>query len=204
MRQLIVIVSKLLVVTAASAAQTANVPPQWPLFVLDGGGWGHGVGMSQWGAYGQALEGRTHAQILSTYYPGTSLEPTQPRSVRVLVVASTKTARLSSDAGLRIRDAAGKAHDLAPGEVTIGPRLAVDVDGERTALPGPLTISSIGGGPIELQGTGYRGRITLSSDGKTLQAINLVPLELYLQGVVPGEMPRGWPLEALKAQAVAA
>ena len=34
--------------------------------------------------------------------------------------------------------------------------------------------------------------------------MNAVGLELYLQGVVPGEMPRGWPLEALKAQAVAA
>jgi stage II sporulation protein D len=42
------------------------------------------------------------------------------------------------------------------------------------------------------------------SDGTTLQAINVVGLEPYLQGVVPGEMPRGWPLEALKAQAVAA
>ena len=42
-------------------------------FVLTGGGWGHGVGMSQWGAYGQALAGRGHAQILAWYYPRTEL-----------------------------------------------------------------------------------------------------------------------------------
>ncbi len=37
-------------------------------YVVDGGGWGHGVGMSQYGAYGQALEGRTYDQILTHYY----------------------------------------------------------------------------------------------------------------------------------------
>jgi stage II sporulation protein D len=37
-----------------------------------------------------------------------------------------------------------------------------------------------------------------------LAVINIIPLETYLQGVVPSEMPDGFPLEALKAQAVAA
>lgn len=39
---------------------------------------------------------------------------------------------------------------------------------------------------------------------QTLLAINELPIEEYLKGVLPSEMPASWPLEALKAQAVAA
>ena len=35
------------------------------LFVLTGRGWGHAVGMSQWGAYGLATQGQTYRQILA-------------------------------------------------------------------------------------------------------------------------------------------
>lgn len=41
--------------------------------IVDGAGWGHGIGLSQYGAKGQADEGRTAQQILSHYYSGTSL-----------------------------------------------------------------------------------------------------------------------------------
>lgn len=42
-------------------------------FIFSGGGWGHGVGMSQSGAAGMALDGATASEILSYYYPGTEL-----------------------------------------------------------------------------------------------------------------------------------
>ena len=45
------------------------------LVVLKGGGWGHSVGMSQYGAYGRALDGHTYDEILSFYYDKTSLAP---------------------------------------------------------------------------------------------------------------------------------
>ena len=41
--------------------------------VVDGRGWGHGTGMSQWGAYGLAKEGATFDQILQHYYTGVSI-----------------------------------------------------------------------------------------------------------------------------------
>jgi len=56
----------------------------------------------------------------------------------------------------------------------------------------------------------YRGAIYVSAKAETrggerfLQAINIVPLETYLEGVVPAEVSAGWPVEALKTQAVAA
>jgi stage II sporulation protein D len=208
MRHLLLIATSLAVaVLAASATAAAPATPAAPrvVFVVDGGGWGHGVGMSQWGAYGQARESRTYADILSTYYPGTTLARTAPRSVRVLVAHAVKTLRVSSKGAFRLKDAAGAVHELEAGELTLGPRLEIDVDGVVTPLTSPLTISSTtAAAPLALQGTGYRGKLTVTSDGKTMEAINTVGLELYLQGVVPGEMPRSWPLEALKAQAVAA
>jgi Sporulation protein and related proteins len=44
-----------------------------PVHTFYGRGWGHGVGLCQNGTFGMALAGRTHAQILAAYYPGTSL-----------------------------------------------------------------------------------------------------------------------------------
>jgi stage II sporulation protein D len=44
---------------------------------LRGQGYGHGVGMCQWGAIGRARAGQTFRTILGTYYPGTSVAPVQ-------------------------------------------------------------------------------------------------------------------------------
>ena len=46
-----------------------------PTFVITGRGWGHGVGLAQWGAYGYAQQGATYDQILAHYYTGTTLGP---------------------------------------------------------------------------------------------------------------------------------
>jgi SpoIID/LytB domain protein len=55
-------------------AAVASTPEPTPDLRLLGAGWGHGVGMSQYGAYAMARAGRTHAQILEHYYPGTTLD----------------------------------------------------------------------------------------------------------------------------------
>ncbi|KHG65389.1 stage II sporulation protein D [Thermus sp. 2.9] len=57
---------------------------------------------------------------------------------------------------------------------------------------------------FSLEGRPYRGGVRLLPQGGKLLVINLVLLEDYLLGVLPGEMPEGFPLEALKAQAVLA
>jgi stage II sporulation protein D len=46
-----------------------------PVFTFYGRGWGHGVGLCQNGAFGMALAGKSAAEILSRYYPGTALVP---------------------------------------------------------------------------------------------------------------------------------
>lgn len=56
----------------AKPMPAVTVPPS---FTFSGSGFGHGVGMSQWGAYGQAKEGRTATQILQHYFSGSLVAP---------------------------------------------------------------------------------------------------------------------------------
>src|SRR5918992_123438 len=53
--------------------------------VIRGAGFGHGIGMSQYGAYGYALEGARYPGILAHYYKGTRLSTAADRPVRVLL-----------------------------------------------------------------------------------------------------------------------
>ena len=169
------------------------------LFLFSGHGWGHGVGMSQYGAYGYAQHGFTYQQILAHYYPGTTLGPAPVSTIRVLLADKQKSLAIASEAPFTVRDGAGKTHTLAAGAVTLRPALSI---GGRK-LPPPLTFAPGRGGALSLK-TPYRGRILVDVvDGK-LRAINIVGLEQYLAGVVPAEMPASWSSEALKAQAVAA
>ena len=62
----------LLAVMAGLGAGSAQAEAA-TLFTLTGHGWGHGIGMSQYGALGYAQHGWTHAQILDHYYTGTKL-----------------------------------------------------------------------------------------------------------------------------------
>ena len=176
-----------------------------PLLVFTGHGWGHGVGMSQYGAYGYAQHGWTAQQILSHYYPGTTVGKAPVSRVRVLLADKKKTLTVSSGVPFSVRDGLGKTHTLDAGAVTFGATLMLTVDGQATPQPltAPLTFLAGVGAPLTLK-LPYRGQIQVDVvDGK-LRAINIVGLEQYLYGVVPAEMPPNWSSEALKAQAVAA
>lgn len=61
-----------------------------------------------------------------------------------------------------------------------------------------------GDGLVYVDGRWYRGAVQLIQQGQKLLAVNHVDLESYLYSVVGAEMPASWPLEALKAQAIAA
>jgi stage II sporulation protein D len=175
------------------------------LLLFSGHGYGHGVGMSQYGAYGYAQHGSTFEQILSHYYPGTTLGPAPVSKIRVLLADKRKTLKVSSSVPFTVRDGTGRKHTLAAGTVSLGPGLRLAVDGAVSAqkLTPPLTFGAGKGGPLTLTRP-YRGQIQVDVvDGK-LRAIDVVGLEQYLYGVVPSEMPSTWAPEALKAQAVAA
>ena len=190
---------------AAATTAAPAVPPT--TFVLAGGGWGHGVGMSQWGAFGQAKAGRDYRQILATYYRGTemgSAPTTLLERVRVLAADRLATATVANV--LAVFDANGKRYPIAAGTVTVKPdlKLPVGKDGNQVALPGPVTIRATHGAFLAYRGKEFRGDLRVANVGGHVQLVNVVGLEAYLLGVVPGEMPKDWPLDALRAQAVAA
>jgi stage II sporulation protein D len=207
---------------AAVVAPDAS-PPE-PI-VFYGRGYGHGVGMSQYGARGRALVGQDAATILAHYYQGTTLGTTDPkRQVRVLVLqafkpSTTKPLRLYGRGGSwtidRIETKFPRDAQLRVSKVGAGFRLIVRNKAGDLLLDHRSTGSvrvragAAPGARIQVwskPGTydRYRGVIRLRSTKSGIDAINETQLDLYLRGVVPAEMPAGWPIEALKAQAIAA
>jgi stage II sporulation protein D len=197
---------------AVAACLLAAVPAQGAArFTIRGAGFGHGVGMSQYGAMGYAEHGWTYDAILGHYYTGTALGTTDPnRTVRVLL-QSTSTARFAgatSAGGQTLSPAKTYSAKAAGGSVSLfGPK------GKRLAtVAAPLVVSSTGGALVlggragnGRTGGAYRGTLELRPGAfGGLDVINAVSLEDYVRGVVAWESPASWPAEALKAQAVAA
>ena len=83
------------------------------LFVVSGRGWGHGVGMSQYGAYGMANAGQTYEEILAYYYSGTELGQAQTKQVRVLLAEARPAVTISSPKPFTALDARGETYKLA-------------------------------------------------------------------------------------------
>jgi stage II sporulation protein D len=199
-------------VTFASAPHAAQSSgPQYvapsgsgALFLVRGHGYGHGVGLGQWGAQGYALHGYTYEQILAAYYPGTTLGDTAATTIRVLLASGKKRLTISSKKPISVEDGDGVDHTLPAGKTTFTPALELAVDGgQAVSLPPPLTFSPAAGTSLTL-GRRYRGQIVVDVPNEKLRAIGVLPLQQYLYGVVPAEMPSAWLPAALDAQAVAA
>ena len=90
--------------------------PGEALFVVSGRGWGHGVGMSQYGAYGMANAGHTHEEILAHYYSGTELGQAPTKQVRVLLAEARPAVTISSRKPFTALDARGETYKLRPGQ----------------------------------------------------------------------------------------
>jgi stage II sporulation protein D len=73
-------------------------------FVVHGKGWGHGVGMSQWGAKGRAERGDDYRDILSSYYSGLRISSwTGSRSLRVGIVQRSPAAAVTGSGPFAVR-----------------------------------------------------------------------------------------------------
>jgi SpoIID/LytB domain protein len=205
--------------------------PSTHTIAVTGHGYGHGIGMSQYGAQGAAMQGVTYSKILLHYYPGTALG-TKTGNIRVLISQdSTDPVDVAGSSGLVFRDIAGRKTLKLPttmsGKTVIRWRM-VQVTSDKTRstlqyrttgdyqsykatrwvgtgqLEGPSSIGLIlpDGSTVK-----YRGAIWSAkpSSGSTARnTVNVLPIESYVRGVVAAEMPSSWMSEALKAQAVAA
>jgi len=206
--RVIVAAAAVALVPAGGVAAQTPVPPTIAAttLVVTGHGYGHGIGMSQWGASGYAQHGWTYDRILAHYYPGAQLGPAPVTSLRILLAEGRKAVTVSSTAPWRAIDGAGQAHELPAGRAVLranGTLTASDGTVDPAQVPLPVTFAPRGS-PLTYVHA-YRGTIQVRAGaGGKLIAVNVLGLEAYLKGVVPAEMPVDWSPEALKAQAVAA
>ncbi len=188
--------------TGTTTTPTSTVPAvsaSPTTIVIDGHGWGHGMGMSQWGDYGYAKHGWTYTQILTHYYTGVTVTAKPEVSVRILLFDGVRRVTLASDSPWKVTDSTGASVALPPGKLLLGADLMIS----GRVLTGPLTFDP-GTTPLTVGTRAYHGSVVATSTGKKLQIINRLGLEQYVDGVLGSEVPSSWPAEALKAQAVAA
>jgi len=172
--------------------------------VVRGHGFGHGVGVSQYGAYGYALHGKDYRFILAHYYQGSSVGQ----------IEGTKIVRVLLD--ISPGDVGFSAATSACG-VTLDPARNYEAhrDGNRVKLRSasgkPLAdcgskLRAAGHGKVTIGGVGtYRGvleAVPTESNPGSLNVINALPVEQYVKGVIPNESPPSWPPAELRAQAV--
>ena len=207
----------------AAPARAAGTPlPDNALLDVEGHGWGHGRGLGQWGAKGQADGGRTWSQIVLSYYSGVTIG-TRPadEDLRVLVETSSDVL-VSSDSPFSVKwigqgtfassDATYKffraRHDgtnyiVEKSPAHTGPWTLVETNTVPTRfVPGSSHLQH-----VETSGTVryYRGTMDAIHSGTTsVRSINELTMQQYLYGSVPREMPASWAAEAVRAQAVAA
>ncbi|HKY50780.1 MAG TPA: SpoIID/LytB domain-containing protein [Candidatus Limnocylindria bacterium] len=205
----------------------------WPGVRIYGKGWGHGIGLSQWGAQGWAMGAAgvrlNGEQIVARYFPGSQLarQPiTQP--FRVLIstpstgcVGQTigSVARMRSAGGMRLVNNADPTRVYAE----TGPDQPLRFwHGDGGVL---VVLDEWTGGTVfaeadtlmlepkqwwdpiyvDQKGLAYRGSMRVGlAPGGNLQVVNFVSSDDYMRGALPGEMPSHWEFEALRAQAIAA
>lgn len=129
------------------------------VLVAQGEGWGHGLGMSQWGAYGKALRGMKAPDILAAYYAGLRPVPVDaPPSIRVAV-----------------------ALDQAAVSVTAGGRFRI-VDGQGR------TLARIATGVWRVEPAGAQMRLVPPRDQSAAPAVAVTSPPVSLRPGVPGEL----------------
>ena len=224
-----------LIVAAAVAAGTFATPaaahPHGPSddeFTFIGGGWGHGTGMSQYGALGRAEAGHTHAEILAFYYDGTELrtDPSLvPDDIDVRIAVHNTT--VFRPTGLLTVAMDGRFLDTTVNTLTVrrgdgGWYInSSNIDWCRGFCSGTvLTVSFNDGEFVRVSNTSNgaeryaHGQFQLTpaaggiancgsaSANQYCLVIGEMTMQQYLYGLE--EVPHSWPAEALKSQAVAA
>lgn len=197
-----------------------------PTFTLTGRGWGHGIGMSQYGARAYAEHGAKYDAILRRYYQGTSLGTIAAKTVRVAIdkdAASKSSYTLRANTSyLKFQQPDGYVYSAPTGGAayTVSVYSGDIVEVKRASdgalmkrLFGPVLAWEYGNGMVEVvtpsgpqvwSSVVYKGQMRLHPYAGKIYCYNHVSMEDYVRGVAPRETPASWHQEALKAQCVAA
>jgi SpoIID/LytB domain protein len=201
------------VVAVAAKPKSGGLPAD--SFRITGSGYGHGVGMSQYGAQAMALAGKSAKDILTHYYTGTEVvTKTIDKVVRIQIgtTSSAPAITFSGGGGTISVDGAEIATPQAGDKVRLSPAGAgvqvarVGADGGETPLGSGSRVSLRTDGVMSVtgaRGTYKRGTLEASLIGNKVNVVNRVALDTaYLYGLA--EVPSSWAPAALEAQAIAA
>ncbi|MGH8916022.1 MAG: SpoIID/LytB domain-containing protein [Acidimicrobiia bacterium] len=224
LRMAVVLATLLAVVPISQPAQAAE--EEWE---FDGGGWGHGVGLSQFGALGQAQDGRSETQILQHYYTGTSVSDlpgghwtTEADALWIGIVPNAESVSLTAVGGpLNICHPVETCppadngpltdHTIDPGETWVYEIVPDDTThcrfrrtdlGNTGSLPCTGAITGLSpSSRVVVNGSQYaHGTIRFTPATSRFHVNVTLGLEEYLYGLA--EVPSSWPQEALQAQAI--
>lgn len=191
-----------------------------------GRGYGHGRGMSQYGAQGRAIAGQRAGRILDFYYPRTSNKRVHGKIRILLTTPSSRSLVVAWRPGLTVQHVRRDRSWTIP-RISGVHRWRLRWDSRSTSTlemhrrgdwrPAPQRYWRSFGGPGQfvrdakpvrlVQGGGRSFRGALRSYGRRpgdMGVVNVLPLRSYLFGVVPLESPSSWHRASLQAQAVAA
>jgi len=213
------------VLTTIPARADSAISAKSGTFTIRGAGWGHGWGISQYGAYGAARKGLSWKQILAFYFRGTRLSKMPSGTkIKVWITADNdESVRVLPARGLTVGDTAGHRYNLPTGAKYTSWRISRSGAGYRLSYrtssgsyvtkstglttgtwsfstPSKIVKVVLPNGSVRP----YRGSVALIKRGTGGRTINNVLLEDYVKGVVPAEMPTSWAADAVRAQAVAA
>lgn len=125
--------------------------------------------------------------------------------IRVALAIGVKELAIASTTTAQILDVNGKLIQQLPfGQSFLAQSNGYAIALKDWQLPSVVWVEPTQGGAVYVGDHAYRGRLLLISQGSTLIAVNYVDLEQYLASVVGSEISASAPLEALKAQAIAA
>jgi SpoIID/LytB domain protein len=183
---------------AAATVEAAALPAS---LTIVGHGWGGGEGMGQYGALGYALApfNWTYTQILGHFYSGTVravVSSTQLVNVRLDELDGATSVRFSAPPGGQL---------YLDGRPAASPAIVsrTSADQTVTARQGSVAVDVQVSGPWSTGAArSFVGTVVVKA--AVAQVWNVLPLDRYVEGVVPRESPASWPLAALEAQAVAA
>ncbi|GAA1255156.1 SpoIID/LytB domain-containing protein [Oryzihumus leptocrescens] len=215
-------------VTAGSARASEVYPrPYTGVITVAGHGWGHGHGMSQYGAFGAAQQGLTWQQIIGFYYNNAPVISIGNPTIRVQLSApATATTTVTADSSLAASFGSGHTGTMSlvtkeGNGNTIAAYRVANLGNGTAALqyvlsdwktwktwktdPAQINISSSAGALTTTSSGVYRGELRgIVSGSSSLTSVLALSMDNYLRRVVPSESSASWPLAALQAQAVAA
>ncbi len=179
-------------------------------YIFKGHGWGHGVGMCQYGADGLGKAGKSYEDIIRFYYTGVTIQDWNTNvDIRVGIFLNQAEALISADGSFSFYNlyTGAKITDALPGQVwkirshSLGLQLFYPDGTSQGVYTGPIKVVPQNC-TLTAQSNRYRGFLEIRKKDSMVNIINIVPLELYLRGI--SEMPTRFSFAAQQAQAVAA